>query len=212
MDTHWIIDLATIVTVVFVVSISRNIEKILAKASSSGDLEHDEVVDKQINKSLEYWTERADKLESGKETLPYGKMKWERDTWDDKKYRTVMFEALYGMIGSGDYYLDKHIRDEVTIDDYLAYPIATYAYIKNELETLQSNWHIKKIKLLGYMRKREIVFGIVASDEFELRSLEREIDQLHERLARQEEEIRKELRRASGWTELGDTGTSQEPS
>jgi hypothetical protein len=107
-----------------------------------------------------------------------------------------MIFAIYGLAGPDDYYMGERMR-KAPLDDDLAYAIAEFAKVDIELKTVKNDWLIKKTEMLGFMRKRQIDFHLVASDELDLLSLEREIDQLNASLINARDEIWKNYHRAS---------------
>jgi hypothetical protein len=55
----------------------------------------------------------------------------------------------------------------VPMDYYLAHDLATVAHLKKDLRLKEIEWMIKKIELLGALRKRDVRFATIASDEAE---------------------------------------------
>jgi predicted nucleic acid-binding Zn-ribbon protein len=71
---------------------------------------------------------------------------------------------------------------DVPMNYDLAYALAEYAHQKNALETKSTEWEIKRIEVLGLMRKRDFSFKSTVDGEQELRDLEKQVAVIEEQL------------------------------
>ena len=68
------------------------------------------------------------------------------------------------------------------MDYELAYALAEYAHQKNALEAKSREWELKRIEVLGLMRKREFSFKAIVDGEQELHELEKQAAVIEEQL------------------------------
>jgi hypothetical protein len=173
------------VTIILVYRLSHQLSQTLSKHFESG--EHDDLIEKQTSREVQWYIKRRDQIEAEKQELPEidlwainaNSKNWEQDLIAGaQKLRNLIVEA-YG--DTPDTVFVSQEAQKVPMTYELAHDLADLAHLTKELGLKETEWQIKKIELLGAMRKRQTRFDIMASEEFELRALERQIDETRSR-------------------------------
>ena len=147
----------------------------------SSDSRHDQRIAEEVSTVIESYTERLRQLEAEKNELPpidlwaiSSNANWERDLIAGAENLRGYIVDAYGLDTPDTYHVQK-IAQTIPITYPLAHDLAALAHQTYELTIKRVEWHIKKVELLGLMRKRACDLAAIASQEFELREIEREI-------------------------------------
>ncbi len=185
MDTLvWLTFVGVGVTISLAFHLSRQLHQVAIRPPS---LERDELIEKQVSREVEEYIKVRERVEAEKRELPeidphqIGTINnWEEDLIARaEKLRNLIVEA-HG--GRDTYYIDQDAQ-KVPMDYHLAHDLATVAHLKKDLRLKEIGWMIKKIELLGALRKRDVRFATIASDEAELHEVQEEIDELRSRIS-----------------------------
>ncbi len=137
---------------------------------------------------VESYTERLRQLKAEKDELPpvdpwaiSSNANWERDLIAGAENLRGYIVEAYGLETPDTYHVQQ-IAQTIPITYPLAHDLAALAHQTYELTIKRVEWHIKKVELLGLTRKRACDLAAVASEEFELREIEGEIQSLRDGL------------------------------
>lgn len=183
--------------------VSRELKRVETRVCGADDYEYDEGVDEQVSKASEWYREHLKKLETEKKQLPRTDL-WEISTnLDWEQYLIEHAESLRGLIAQayGDtpdtVFVERDVKD-VPLDYNLAHALAQFACLQKDLSIKATEWAVKKIEVLGSMRKRRPNLQTIAEDERELREIEREIEKMRERLPALKHNVWEAFRNARG--------------
>jgi hypothetical protein len=161
------------------IGIGKDLQRIEMRLCGSSDHEHDDKIEQQADRESEGYWKRLKRLEAENEKLP--KMEtWDIATipnWD--QYVIEQGENLRDLLGRMFTYSSAQ---EVPMNYELAYELAEYAHQKNALEAKSTEWELKRIEVLGLMRKREFSFKAIVDGEQELHELEKQVAVIEEQL------------------------------
>jgi hypothetical protein len=141
--------------------------------------EHDTKIELQADRQSEGYWKRLKRLEAEKEKLPKINT-WDIGTvpnWD--QYVIEQGETLRDLL---DRMFTYSSAQDLPMNFDLAYALAEYAHQENALETKSTEWEIKRIEVLGLMRKREFSFKCIVDGERELHELEKQVAVIEEQL------------------------------
>lgn len=156
------------------------------KINNQEDWEHDDLIDQHVTNAAEGLRKRLDQIKTEKNELPQINL-WAIDrnrNWEQDLITGA--ENLRHLITDLSRHPDSHVdwqaAKEVPMDYRLAHAWATLAHLQKDLAIKEVEWVIKKTELLGATRKREPSLSSIASDELELRDIERELEAMREEL------------------------------
>jgi hypothetical protein len=176
--------------------ISRELKRVEARLVGSDDDEHDQKIDEQVSRASEEYWKRLEILKTEKEKLP------KIDTWDIdtipnwEQYLIERAKSLRGLINMTRYAGDAIKTRDVPMDYYFAHALAEFAHLQTDLRLTETEWAIKRIEVLGSMRKRWFDFKSIIGGERELREVEKQIAAMEEKLPTCEHEIHEAFERA----------------
>ena len=176
----------------FVARLSDRLDRISKQLNSNiltkhGDTTHDELVDGEVARSLEWYVKRRDQLETEKKRLPRIDLwaltdsNWEKKLIESAETLRGLISEAYGN-GTSDGHHINMTADRVRLDIDLAKDLVSFAHLKNDINRKGVEWLIKRIEVLGCHRKREMQLGPVAHAEFELRALGLEMDEMQSQI------------------------------
>jgi hypothetical protein len=163
------------------------LERFGRKSVGSEDEDYDEKIEQKVSDSLKSFVKQRDRLVAEKKSLPQiGLLAIKAN---DHREHDLIAEAEklrnYVAVAYGEK-PDSHLVDQqaqvVPIDYPLAHALVTFAHLVYDLRLAAIEWHIRKIELLGLTQKRHTDFGTVAVEEFDLRTLEQNIEKIRSHL------------------------------
>jgi hypothetical protein len=185
----WLVAFGVCLAVILLYQALRKLDRLASNfPQESYDSRHDQRITEEISTVVESYTERLRHLKAEKDELPpidpwaiNSNANWERDLIAGAENLRGYIVEAYGLETPDTYHVQQ-IAQTIPITYPLAHDLAALAHQTYELTIKRVEWHIKKVELLGLMRKRACDLAAVASEEFELREIEREIQSLRDGL------------------------------
>ena len=152
----------------------QDIRRIEARIQHSHD---DDAIDRQVREAVASYDRHIEKLTNEKRQLPAidlwaisSNQSWEAQLIGKSEALRSLAEEAYGY-GPDTYNFAQHADRMPMTYDY-AHALADFAHNRMDLSIKSSEWNIKKIQLLGMMRKRHVDLSSIADVEGELREIE----------------------------------------
>ena len=114
------------------------------------------------------------------ETWDIAKGNWEAQLIAKAEQLRPLAEEAYGY--SPDTWNFMQHADRIPMTYNYAHALADFATLRKDISIKSVEWGIKKIELLGLMRKRDVRFAAIAEAERELREIERNTEKLERHL------------------------------
>jgi hypothetical protein len=178
----------------------------------SEDAEYDEKIEQKVSDSLKNYVKQRDQLVAEKKSLPQiGLLAIKAN---DHRERDLIAgaEKLRNYVGVAygtkpDSCLVDQQAQVVPIDYPLAHALITFAHLAYDFRLAAIEWHIRKIELLGLTQKRQTDFGTIAAEEFDLRTLEQNIEKIRSHFV----EVKTELWESFSKAQAQNVGKTPEP-
>lgn len=164
-----------VVGVLLFILLRQEIRRIEARVQHSHD---DDAIDKQVREAVVSYDRHIEKLTSEKKQLPAidlwaissNPQNWEAQLIGKSEALRSLAEEAYGY-GPDTYTITQH-ADRMPMTYAYAHALADFAHLRKDLSIKSLEWSIKKIQLLGMMRKRHVDLPSIVDVEGELREIE----------------------------------------
>lgn len=166
---------AIVVGVLLFILLRQEIRRIEAHIGPS-DAAHDEAIDKEVSEGVASYDRHVTKLSAEKKQLPgidtwaiSSSRSWETQLIEKAEALRPLAEEAYGY--NPDTYTFTQHANRIPMTYTYAHALADFAHLRKDLSIKDAEWSIKKIQLLGLMRKRCANLLSIADLERELQEI-----------------------------------------
>lgn len=187
-------EFATIVALLLLAFFFRHeFRRIEEKVAGATDGSRDDVIDAQVAKATQSLRAHQEKLLTEKKQLPGMELwdiaagNWEAQLIAKAEQLRPLAEEAYGYSPDTWNFMQHAHRIPMTFN--YAHALAGFATTQMDINIKTTEWKIKRVVLLGLMKKQRTDFAEVAYSELELKELEREIGRLEGQLGLRRKEV-----------------------
>lgn len=178
-------DLATILILIAVggAYLANELRRVERRLAGTDDAKHDHRIDQDVKKALEPYRRHLDRLVDEKRQLPQTDLwtisstsNWEEQLIKRAEVLRSLIEDIHGSSPDSHHVSLQAARVPMTYD--LAHALVTLANLRKDVSIKRTEWSIKKIEILGLVRKRELQYANAAESEQDLQDIQEELAKL----------------------------------
>jgi hypothetical protein len=183
-----------LIGVLLAIYLRSELKRIETRICGADDDEHDRAVEEEVRKASRSYREHLQKLERERKELPQidpfeisSNRDWQQQLMAKAENLRHLVEEAYGSTPDTPYVSREAYKMPMSYD--LAHALASFALLRKDVAIKSTEWRIKKVELLGLMRKRQAKLDTIAELDHDLQEIQQDLEDLEGGIPRAERQV-----------------------